>query len=93
MKLNKDKVARRVNLLAEEGIEFVTNANIGVNVDIHDIKANNDALILCVGTASHLLTHSLTHSYLLTYSLTHLLTYSLTHSPIPRFHYAARPTD
>jgi len=50
MKLNKDKVARRVNLLAEEGIEFVTNANIGVNVDIHDIKANNDALILCVGS-------------------------------------------
>lgn len=38
MKLDKDKVARRVNLLAEEGIEFVTNANIGVTVGIHDLK-------------------------------------------------------
>ena len=71
MKLNKDKVTRRVNLLAEEGIEFVTNANIGVNVDIHDIKANNDALILCVGSSTRSLTHPLTHS----------LTYLLTHSP------------
>ena len=71
MKLNKDKVTRRVNLLAEEGIEFVTNANIGVNVDIHDIKANNDALILCVGSSTHPLTHPLTHSP----------THPLTHSP------------
>ena len=44
------QVARRVNLLAEEGIEFVANANIGVTVDIHDLKANNDALVLCVGS-------------------------------------------
>lgn len=49
MKLDKDKVQRRVNLLHDEGIEFVTNAHIGVNVDINDIKANYDALVLCVG--------------------------------------------
>ena len=50
MKLDKDKVDRRVNLLREEGIEFVTNANIGVDIDIHDLKASHDALILCVGS-------------------------------------------
>jgi glutamate synthase (NADPH/NADH) small chain len=50
MKLDKDKVARRVNLLADEGIEFVTNAHIGVNIDIHDLKASHDALILTVGS-------------------------------------------
>jgi NADPH-dependent glutamate synthase beta subunit-like oxidoreductase len=50
MKLDKDKVARRVALLEEEGIEFVTKANIGVNVDVSDLKANNDALVLCAGS-------------------------------------------
>lgn len=50
MKLDKDKVARRVELLHEEGIEFVTNANIGVDIDVADLKANNDALILCAGS-------------------------------------------
>lgn len=50
MKLDKDKVARRVGLLADEGIEFVTNANIGVDIDVQDLKANSDAVILCVGS-------------------------------------------
>lgn len=50
MKLDKDKVNRRVALLEEEGIEFVTNANIGVDVDITDLKANSDAVVLCVGS-------------------------------------------
>ena len=50
MKLDKDKVLRRVNLLHEEGIEFVTNANIGSNIDIHDLKASHDALVLCIGS-------------------------------------------
>jgi glutamate synthase (NADPH/NADH) small chain len=50
MKLDKDKVSRRVNMLAEEGIEFVTNANIGVNIDAADLKANNDAIVLCIGS-------------------------------------------
>lgn len=49
MKLEKDTVDRRVNLLREEGIEFVTNADIGKNVDINEIRANYDALALCVG--------------------------------------------
>jgi NADPH-dependent glutamate synthase beta subunit-like oxidoreductase len=50
MKLDKDKVARRVSLLADEGIEFVTNAHIGVSINVHDLKVNHDALVLCVGS-------------------------------------------
>lgn len=49
MKLEKDTVDRRVNLLREEGIEFVTNADIGRNVDVNELSSNYDALCLCLG--------------------------------------------
>jgi glutamate synthase (NADPH/NADH) small chain len=49
MKLEKETVDRRVNLLREEGIEFMTNTDIGGNVDVHELKVNYDALALCVG--------------------------------------------
>jgi len=49
MKLEKETVERRVNLLREEGIEFVTNADIGRNVDVNELRANNDAVALCMG--------------------------------------------
>lgn len=50
MKLDKETVKRRVDLLAEEGIEFVTGANIGVDVDVNDVRAASDALVLTVGS-------------------------------------------
>jgi glutamate synthase (NADPH/NADH) small chain len=50
MKLEKDTVDRRVNLLREEGIEFVTNADIGKNVDVNELRANYDALTLTLGS-------------------------------------------
>lgn len=49
MKLDKSKVTRRVNLLKKEGIEFVTNANIGVNIDVKDLQKEYAAMILCTG--------------------------------------------
>ncbi|MCZ6792602.1 MAG: glutamate synthase small subunit, partial [Planctomycetota bacterium] len=49
MKLDKEVVDRRVNLLREEGIEFVTGAHVGVNVDIAELRGSNDALILACG--------------------------------------------
>jgi len=49
MKLSKDTVDRRVELLRQEGIEFVTNANIGENIDINELRSNFDALTLCIG--------------------------------------------
>jgi glutamate synthase (NADPH/NADH) small chain len=50
MKLEKETVDRRVNLLREEGIEFVTNADIGKNVDVNELKADFDALCLTLGS-------------------------------------------
>ncbi len=49
MKLDKGIVQRRINLLKEEGIEFVTGAHVGVNVDIQQLKDDSDAVILCCG--------------------------------------------
>ena len=50
MKLEKETVERRVNLLTEEGIEFVTGADIGKNVDIDELRSNYDALCLTIGS-------------------------------------------
>ena len=49
MKLEKETVDRHVNLLHEEGIEFITNADIGRNVDVNELRTNFDALSLCIG--------------------------------------------
>lgn len=50
MKLDKDTVKRRVDLLAEEGIEFTTGANIGVDIDVNDVRNSCDAMVLTVGS-------------------------------------------
>ena len=49
MKLEKETVDRRVNLLRDEGIEFVTNADVGKNVDVNELNANFDSLCLTLG--------------------------------------------
>ena len=49
MKLDKNTVDRRVDILRAEGVEFVTNAHVGVNVDIHELQENSDAIVLCCG--------------------------------------------
>ena len=35
--------------MTEEGIEFVTEANIGVDIDVNVLRANTDALVLALG--------------------------------------------
>ncbi|CAG8652359.1 15238_t:CDS:2, partial [Cetraspora pellucida] len=49
MKLDKKTVQRRIDLLAQEGIKFVANAHVGVNVDAAKIRLENDALIVATG--------------------------------------------
>ncbi|KAI7863956.1 hypothetical protein BDF14DRAFT_1838900 [Spinellus fusiger] len=49
MKLDKRIVQRRVDLLASEGITFVTNANVGVDIDANTLRASNDALVVATG--------------------------------------------
>lgn len=52
MKTDKvDIVQRRVNLMAEEGINFVVNANIGNDprYSLEQLREENDAIVLAVG--------------------------------------------
>lgn len=49
MKLEKKVVERRLNILREEGVQFITNADVGNNVDPHELLANHDALLLATG--------------------------------------------
>ncbi len=49
MKLDKGVVNRRVDLLRASGIEFVTNADVGKNVDPKKLRAEHDALLLTTG--------------------------------------------
>jgi len=49
MKLDKSIVERRVNLLKAEGIEFVTNTEIGRDIPARKLVDEYDAVVLCGG--------------------------------------------
>jgi glutamate synthase (NADPH/NADH) small chain len=52
MKLEKHVVDRRVNLLAEEGVKFVTGAHIGKNYPTDKLRASFDAVVLAGGATA-----------------------------------------
>jgi glutamate synthase (NADPH/NADH) small chain len=52
-KLEKKVIDRRIDILKAEGVEFVTNANVGVNVSVKQLLVEHDALILAVGARLH----------------------------------------
>jgi glutamate synthase (NADPH/NADH) small chain len=49
-KLEKTVVERRINVLEEEGIQFICNANVGVNVRVNDIMRDYHAVVLAGGS-------------------------------------------
>ena len=49
MKLEKSVVERKCDLMRAEGVEFVTNANIGDDVPAEQLLRDFDAVILCCG--------------------------------------------
>lgn len=49
MKLDKKIVERRVNLMKAEGVTFITNADVGRNVDAKKLLSEYDAVALCCG--------------------------------------------
>ena len=49
MKLEKTVVDRRVDVLKAAGIEFIVNADVGNNIDVKDLVANNDAVLFTTG--------------------------------------------
>lgn len=49
MKLDKSYVQRHVNLLREEGIEFITNCEVGRDVDAAQLRSQYDAVVFATG--------------------------------------------
>jgi glutamate synthase (NADPH) small chain len=49
MKLDKNVVQRRIDLMATEGIQFVNGVNVGVNYGADQITDEFDAIVLCGG--------------------------------------------
>lgn len=52
MKLEKHVIDRKVNLMKEEGVVFVTNADVGKNVKVSKLQKEYDAIILCCGASN-----------------------------------------
>ena len=51
MKLGKDVVDRRVNLLKDSGVEFITNVNVGQDITTADLQKEFDALVFTTGAS------------------------------------------
>ena len=49
-KLEKTVVERRISLLEEEGVRFICNANVGVNIRVNDIMRDYHAVVLAGGS-------------------------------------------
>lgn len=49
MKLEKDVIERRVDIMKKEGVRFITDADVGRNIDANEIVSQYDAVVLCCG--------------------------------------------
>jgi len=49
-KMEKEIIDRRITILKAEGIEFITNINVGVNYPVKELKSFN-AIVLCGGAS------------------------------------------
>ena len=52
MKLEKSVIDRKVRIMEAEGIHFVTNANVGQNVDAKKLLKEFDRVVLCCGASN-----------------------------------------
>jgi len=52
MKLEKHIIERRAELMRAEGVNFITNADVGNNVSADEILSSFDAVILCCGSSN-----------------------------------------
>jgi glutamate synthase (NADPH/NADH) small chain len=49
-KLDKRILDRRLAVMKEEGVQFVTNAHVGINMSVQALRDEYDALLLCGGS-------------------------------------------
>ena len=52
MKLEKETVQRRVDLMCAEGVTFVTNCEVGKDIPADRLREDNDAVVLCGGATN-----------------------------------------
>jgi glutamate synthase (NADPH/NADH) small chain len=52
MKLDKNIVQRRVDLMEEEGVDFVVNCEVGKNYPANRLRKEFDAVVLCGGATN-----------------------------------------
>lgn len=52
MKLEKSVINRRVEIMKAEGVQFVTNADVGHNISANEILEKSDAVILACGSSN-----------------------------------------
>lgn len=52
MKLEKQIIDRKVDVMKAEGVKFVTNANVGVNYKVGKLKREFDRIILACGASN-----------------------------------------
>lgn len=52
MKLEKSVINRRVEIMKAEGVNFVTNADVGHNISADEIMQKSDAVILACGSSN-----------------------------------------
>jgi glutamate synthase (NADPH/NADH) small chain len=50
MKLEKRFIDRRISIMKEEGIEFLTGINVGVDITSEQLLSEFDAIVLCCGS-------------------------------------------
>ncbi len=51
MKIEKWSIDRRIDIMKEEGIEFVTSCNVGVDICAQQLQEEYDAIVLCCGAS------------------------------------------
>lgn len=49
-KLNKNIIDRRLDLMEAEGVKFITNAEVGLDIKGKDLVKNNDAVCIAIGS-------------------------------------------
>ena len=49
-KLEKHILDRRIEQMRAEGVTFITNAHVGVNLPVEELTEHNDAILLCGGS-------------------------------------------
>lgn len=49
MKLDKENVTRRIDLMRQEGVIFKTGVNVGVDIDAQKLREQSDAILLACG--------------------------------------------